>query len=134
MATATVAIVGFCTSRVTIRGESRNTHVLKSPRLNNPWRAINANQFKIGSRMMSVKTKAAPDSISDKVSESIKNAEEVCAGDPVSGECAAAWDEVEEVSAAASDARLKKKEKESDPLENYCKDNPETDECRTYDN
>ncbi|KAK9136699.1 hypothetical protein Sjap_007293 [Stephania japonica] len=131
MATTTVASVGFCTSRVTIRGDSRNTHVLKSPRLNNPWKT-NANQFKIG--RVSVKTKAAPDSISDKVSESIKNAEEVCAGDPVSGECAAAWDEVEEVSAAASDARLKKKEKESDPLENYCKDNPETDECRTYDN
>ncbi|KAL0435978.1 UNVERIFIED_CONTAM: Calvin cycle protein CP12-1, chloroplastic [Sesamum radiatum] len=52
--------------------------------------------------------------------------------DPVSGECAAAWDEVEELSAAASHAR--DKQKESDPLENYCKENPETDECRTYDN
>ncbi|KAG6581299.1 Calvin cycle protein CP12-2, chloroplastic, partial [Cucurbita argyrosperma subsp. argyrosperma] len=75
---------------------------------------------------------AAPDKISDKVEESIKNAEEACAGDPVSGECAAAWDEVEELSAAASHARDKKKE--SDPLETYCKDNPETEECRTYDN
>ncbi|KAL0547519.1 hypothetical protein IC582_017456 [Cucumis melo] len=75
---------------------------------------------------------AAPDKISDKVEESIKNAEEACAGDPVSGECAAAWDEVEELSAAASHARDRKKE--SDPLENYCKDNPETEECRTYDN
>ncbi|GFQ01566.1 calvin cycle protein cp12-2 chloroplastic [Phtheirospermum japonicum] len=75
---------------------------------------------------------AAPDKISEKVVESIKNAEETCSDDPVSGECAAAWDEVEELSAAASHAR--EKQKESDPLENYCKDNPETDECRTYDN
>ena len=70
--------------------------------------------------------------ISDAVSESIKNATEVCAGHEQSGECAAAWDEVEEVSAAASDRRAK--EKSSDPLENFCKDNPEKDECRVYDN
>lgn len=69
--------------------------------------------------------------ISDKVEESIKEAEEACAGDPVSGECAAAWDEVEELSAAVS--HLKDKKKDSDPLEEYCKDNPETDECRTYE-
>lgn len=74
---------------------------------------------------------AAPDKISEKVAESIKDAEEACAGDPVSGECAAAWDEVEELSAAASHAR--EKLKDSDPLETYCKDNPETDECRTYE-
>jgi hypothetical protein len=66
------------------------------------------------------------------VEESIKNAEETCAGDATSGECVAAWDEVEELSAAASHARDKKKL--DDPLEAYCKDNPETDECRTYDN
>uniref|UniRef100_A0A0D3FHK2 CP12 domain-containing protein n=1 Tax=Oryza barthii TaxID=65489 RepID=A0A0D3FHK2_9ORYZ len=54
-----------------------------------------------------------------------------CAGDPEGGECAAAWDEVEELSAAASHARDRKKD--SDPLEEYCKDNPETDECRTYE-
>ncbi|CAA6669146.1 unnamed protein product [Spirodela intermedia] len=46
------------------------------------------------------------------VTESIKKAEETCAGDPVSGECRAAWDEVEEA---------------------YCKDHPEADECRTYE-
>ena len=74
-----------------------------------------------------------PPGISDKVSESIKKAEETCADEKVSGECAAAWDEVEELSAAASHARDKLKEN-SDPLENYCKENPEADECRTYDN
>ncbi|CAD5195420.1 calvin cycle protein CP12-1, chloroplastic-like [Musa acuminata AAA Group] len=76
---------------------------------------------------------STPPDISEKVSESIKKAEEACAGDAVAGECAAAWDEVEELSAAASHARDKLKT-DSDPLENYCKDNPETDECRTYDN
>ncbi|CAN1196437.1 Calvin cycle protein CP12-1, chloroplastic [Linum perenne] len=76
--------------------------------------------------------RAAPDKIQGKVEESIKNAEETCSEDPASGECVAAWDEVEELSAAASHARDKKKG--SDPLEEFCKDNPETDECRTYDN
>ncbi|PIN15603.1 hypothetical protein CDL12_11747 [Handroanthus impetiginosus] len=36
---------------------------------------------------------AAPDQISEKVEESIKNAKDACSDDPVSGECAAAWDE-----------------------------------------
>ncbi|KAJ1412563.1 hypothetical protein SESBI_20291 [Sesbania bispinosa] len=75
---------------------------------------------------------AAPDRISEKVEESIKNAQETCADDPASGECVAAWDEVEELSAAASHARDKMKE--SDPLEDFCKDNPETIECKTHDN
>ncbi|CAO2162205.1 unnamed protein product [Urochloa humidicola] len=76
---------------------------------------------------------ATPPGISGKVSDSIKKAEETCADEKASGECAAAWDEVEELSAAASHARDKLKES-SDPLENYCKDNPEADECRVYDN
>lgn len=75
--------------------------------------------------------RAAPEQISKKVEESIKSAQETCADDPVSGECVAAWDEVEELSAAASHARDRKKD--SDPLEDYCKDNPETDECKTFD-
>lgn len=74
---------------------------------------------------------STPPDIAAKVSESIKKAEEACAGENAEGECAAAWDEVEELSAAASHARDKLKE--NDPLENYCKDNPETDECRTYE-
>ncbi|KAE8708693.1 Calvin cycle protein CP12-1 [Hibiscus syriacus] len=55
-----------------------------------------------------------------------------CSDDPASGECVAPWDDVEELSAAASHARDRMKE--NDPLETYCKDNPETDECKTYDN
>ncbi|GER42794.1 hypothetical protein STAS_19619 [Striga asiatica] len=95
--------------------------------LNTPWRNSSAAQIR---RMRA--TAAAPEQISEKVVESIKSAEEACSEDPKSGECAAAWDEVEELSAAASHAR--DRQKEADPLENYCKDNPETDECRTYDN
>ncbi len=84
-------------------------------------------------RIMSIRpVRAAPENISKKVEESIKNAKETCSDDPTSGECVAAWDEVEELSAAASHARDRKKE--SDPLEDYCKDNPETIECKTYDN
>ncbi|OIC70057.1 hypothetical protein A7L26_18125, partial [Acinetobacter baumannii] len=66
---------------------------------------------------------ATPPDISDKMSESIDKAKEACAEDTASGECAAAWDEVEELSAAASHARDRKKD--SDPLVEYCKDNPE---------
>ncbi|KAL9239760.1 hypothetical protein vseg_014052 [Gypsophila vaccaria] len=79
-----------------------------------------------------VAVRASPDKLSESIEQSVKVAQETCADNPESGECAAAWDEVEEVSAAASHAR--DKIKSTNPLETYCKDNPETDECRTYDN
>ncbi|XP_010259310.1 PREDICTED: calvin cycle protein CP12-1, chloroplastic [Nelumbo nucifera] len=105
-----------------------DTGMLRPPCLNHPWRL-----HKFEGRRLRIQAMATtPERISEKVVESIKTAEEVCAGDPVSGECAAAWDTVEELSSAASHER--QKNKESDPLETYCKDNPETDECRTYDN
>ncbi|KAK9685005.1 hypothetical protein RND81_10G249100 [Saponaria officinalis] len=81
-------------------------------------------------RMVAVR--ASPEKLSESIEQSIKSAQETCSENPESGECAAAWDEVEEVSAAASHAR--DKTKPNDPLEAYCKDNPETNECRTYDN
>jgi CP12 domain len=49
-----------------------------------------------------------------------------------SGECAAAWDVVEELQAEASHQRQKETQKTS--LEQYCDANPEADECRVYDN
>ncbi|KAK8588195.1 hypothetical protein V6N13_087139 [Hibiscus sabdariffa] len=109
---------------------SKNGGPVKAAYLNQPWKRVS----QMGSRRVQVirPVRAAPDRISEKVEKSIKEAQEACSDDPVSGECAAAWDEVEELSAAASHAKDKKKD--SDPLENYCKDNPETDECRTYDN
>ncbi|KAK8718158.1 hypothetical protein V6N13_045403 [Hibiscus sabdariffa] len=103
---------------------------IKVPCLNQPWKRVS----QLGSKgLQGIRpVRAAPDRISEKVEKSIKDAQEACSDDPVSGECVAAWDEVEELSAAASHARDKKKD--DDPLENYCKENPETDECRTYDN
>jgi hypothetical protein len=38
---------------------------------------------------------------------------------------------VENLSATAADQKLKNKGK-GDPLEEYCEDNPEADECRVY--
>ncbi|GAV83614.1 CP12 domain-containing protein [Cephalotus follicularis] len=125
---ATIAGINLLTPRVLPNAtNSPKGHPIKTQYLTNqPWSRC----IKVGVYYMQP-LRAAPDQISEKVVESIKNAEEACADDPVSGECIAAWDEVEELSAAASHARDKKKD--SDPLETYCKDNPETDECRTYE-
>lgn len=60
----------------------------------------------------------------DKVATKIEDAQEVCAGDNQSEECAAAWDEVE--------AAAKEQAKTEDPIDKYCNDNPEADECRVY--
>lgn len=133
----------------TIAGMSLSSHkvFVKGPDSSSPQQKVHTMRFpplfKLDQRCPAIvgsgrvvrvgPLRAAPDSISEKVEESIKHAEEACSGDPGSGECVAAWDEVEELSAAASHARDKQKGN-SDPLENYCKDNPETDECRTYDN
>ena len=48
-----------------------------------------------------------------------------------SKEAAMAWDVVEELEAEAS--HLKAKNKPRDPLEEYCEDTPEADECRVYE-
>ncbi|MBW4682396.1 MAG: Calvin cycle protein CP12 [Microcoleus vaginatus WJT46-NPBG5] len=47
-----------------------------------------------------------------------------------SGECAAAWDVVEELQAEASHQR---QSKPKNSLEKYCDDNPDAAECRIYD-
>ncbi|KAF8095224.1 hypothetical protein N665_0339s0092 [Sinapis alba] len=124
---STVAATGLnvATPRAVVLPAAR----LSAPvRLSYPWKFGSKNRM-----VMSVKA-TSEGGISDKVEKSIQEAKETCADDPVSGECVAAWDEVEELSAAASHARDKKKAGGSDPLEEYCSDNPETDECRTYDN
>ncbi|KAJ4843040.1 hypothetical protein Tsubulata_037510 [Turnera subulata] len=122
---ATISSLNLSTPRVVPKATEAPKALLPAT-LNYPWRRSTQG------RMHVRPLRAAPDKISEKVQESIENAKEACAGDPASGECVAAWDEVEELSAAASHARDKKKD--SDPLEEYCKDNPETNECRTYDN
>ncbi|CAN7052574.1 calvin cycle protein CP12-2, chloroplastic [Brassica rapa] len=129
MATIAATSLNIGIQLAVITSEARPVSLAGPVRLNNPWNLGS----RTTNRMAAVRpVKATPEGvISDKVEKSIKDAEETCAGDPVSGECVAAWDEVEELSAAASHARDKKKD--SDPLEEYCKDNPETNECRTYD-
>ncbi|XP_077240786.1 calvin cycle protein CP12-2, chloroplastic-like [Tasmannia lanceolata] len=129
MATTLAGVGVFTTRGAMAKTDAPNHMTLKSPSLNYPWRTTYKGPHHV--RPISSAPSSPPSSLSDIVEESVKKAEELCAGDSESGECAAAWDEVEEVSAAASHAR--DKQKQSDPLETYCKDNPETDECRTYE-
>ncbi|VAH90325.1 unnamed protein product [Triticum turgidum subsp. durum] len=61
-----------------------------------------------GRRLVAVAgSPSTPPELAQKVTESIKQAEETHARD--------------------------RKKEHSDPLEEFCEDNPETDECRTYD-
>ncbi|XP_041017697.1 calvin cycle protein CP12-3, chloroplastic [Juglans microcarpa x Juglans regia] len=70
--------------------------------------------------------------LTEMIERKVTEAKEVCEGDETSDECKVAWDEVEEVSQAKADLRLKLQQ-EKDPLESFCQDNPETDECRVYE-
>ncbi|KAM1007944.1 hypothetical protein ACFX2A_004535 [Malus domestica] len=76
--------------------------VKKVPRafhsLNVPtWRSYSS----VGRRMTMVRPiSATPDKLSKKVAKNIKNVEETCLDDLVSGKCVTVWDEVEELSAA----------------------------------
>lgn len=69
--------------------------------------------------------------LTEMIEKKVIEAKQVCEGDETSDECKVAWDEVEEVSQAKADLRLKLEKQ--DPLEYYCQDNPETDECRVYE-
>lgn len=65
------------------------------------------------------------------VEAAIKDAEAACA-DGKANDCAAAWDVVEEVSAARAHKKVAEKEN-SDPLEQFCAEDPSADECRVYE-
>ncbi|MGK7936235.1 MAG: Calvin cycle protein CP12 [Xenococcaceae cyanobacterium] len=69
--------------------------------------------------------------IKEKIQQELENAREVCSTDSTSGECAAAWDAVEELQAEASHQRQNEPQKSS--LEQYCDDNPDALECRVYE-
>lgn len=71
--------------------------------------------------------------LTEMIEKKVIEAKEVCEGDERSEECKVAWDEVEEVSQAKADLRLKLEIEKQDPLEYFCQDNPETDECRIYE-
>lgn len=70
--------------------------------------------------------------LTEMIEKKVLEAKELCQGDENSDECKVAWDEVEEISQAKADLRLKLANKQ-DPLESFCLQNPETDECRIYD-
>ncbi|CAN7130482.1 unnamed protein product [Brassica rapa subsp. narinosa] len=78
-------------------------------------------------------TKMREEKLSEMIVEKVKEATEVCEADVRSEECKVAWDEVEEVSQAKADLRIKLKLLNQDPLESFCQENPETDECRIYE-
>ncbi|MCE2721275.1 MAG: Calvin cycle protein CP12 [Dolichospermum sp.] len=69
--------------------------------------------------------------IQDKIEKEVEEARSVC---DISGSnsaaCAAAWDAVEELQAAASH---QSKEKPKNSLETYCDAHPDADECRLYE-
>ncbi|XWS74564.1 hypothetical protein CRYUN_Cryun01aG0009000 [Craigia yunnanensis] len=71
--------------------------------------------------------------LTELIEKKVTEAKEVCKGDETSGECKVAWDEVEEVSQAKANLRLRLEIEKKDPLEFFCQENPETDECRVYE-
>lgn len=73
------------------------------------------------------------DTIQTRIAEEMKNAQEATKKyGKESKEAAMAWDVVEELEAEAS--HLKANKGTEDPLDKYCQDSPEADECRVYDN
>lgn len=69
--------------------------------------------------------------LTEMIEQKVREAKQVCQGDETSEECKVAWDQVEEVSQAKADLRLKL-QKQQDPLEPFCHHNPHADECRFY--
>ncbi len=69
--------------------------------------------------------------IQQQIEQEIEQARTACdIKGEASGECAAAWDAVEELQAEASHQR---QVKPKNSLERFCDDNPEAAECRVYD-
>jgi CBS domain-containing protein len=70
--------------------------------------------------------------IEDRIEAAREEARAICAEKgATSGECAAAWDIVEELQAEIADRKAEKKNKTS--LQSYCETNPDADECRIYE-
>jgi hypothetical protein len=70
--------------------------------------------------------------IQKQIAEERENARTACdINGTESGDCAAAWDVVEELQAEASHQR---QTKQKNSLEQFCDDNPDAMECRVYDN
>ncbi|XP_024371739.1 calvin cycle protein CP12, chloroplastic [Physcomitrium patens] len=90
--------------------------------------------LKVNRRLCVVAMATPPnrEDVKDKIPNAIAEAQKACEEDPTSAPCAVAWDEVEELTAEAAHQRDREKTS-GDPLEKYCADNPESDECRTYE-
>lgn len=71
--------------------------------------------------------------LTEMIEKKVTEAKQVCEGDETSDECKVAWDEVEEVSQAKADLRLRLEIEKKDPLESFCQENPETEECKIYE-
>lgn len=70
--------------------------------------------------------------LKEQIKQETEQAREVCSTEgATSGECAAAWDAVEELQAEASHQRQNNPQKSS--LEQYCDTNPDAPECRVYE-
>jgi CP12 domain len=70
--------------------------------------------------------------IQKQIEQERESAREACGiNGAESGECAAAWDVVEELQAEAAHQR---QNKQKNSLEQFCDDNPDAMECRVYDN
>ena len=70
--------------------------------------------------------------LQDQIKQETEQAREVCSTEgATSGECAAAWDAVEELQAEASHQRQNNPQKSS--FEQYCDNNPDAPECRVYE-
>jgi CP12 domain len=71
--------------------------------------------------------------IQEQIEQERKQARDVCGiKGGTSGECAAAWDAVEELQAEASHQRVVSDHVKTS-LDHYCDDNPEAAECRIYE-
>lgn len=69
--------------------------------------------------------------IQEKIQEELQRAREVCSTEGATdGQCAAAWDAVEELQAEAAHQRQVKPKTSFDK---YCDDNPDAAECRLYE-
>ncbi|MEG4022701.1 Calvin cycle protein CP12 [Microcoleus sp. LAD1_D5] len=69
--------------------------------------------------------------IQEQIEEELESARTVCdLKGATSGECAAAWDAVEELQAEASH---QKQVKPKNSFEKFCDDNPDAAECRIYE-
>jgi hypothetical protein len=67
------------------------------------------------------------------IEQAREEAHQVCNTEGVtSGQCAAAWDALEELQAEAAHQRTEQQEHKTS-FQQYCDDNPDAAECRIYD-